>query len=85
MTKKFSVTVGYTTYMLDPGDVAELLAISSRAVRIERQKYSEPFHPAVEQEPFITSVELVDVEDGPIADAPDKMTAATREASDLPF
>jgi hypothetical protein len=64
MIRKLKISIGYNAdYILEPEDAVRLLEIANRAVRVTQQgRYSGPYVLAEDQEPFISSAELVEFE-----------------------
>ena len=61
--KRLKISIGWNAdYIIEPEDAIRLLEIANRAVRVGRPGYSGPYHPAEDQEPFISGAELVDFE-----------------------
>jgi hypothetical protein len=64
MLRKLKISMGYNAdYILEPEDAVRLLEIANRAVRVTQQgRYSGPYVLSDDQEPFISSAELVEFE-----------------------
>lgn len=60
--KGFAATIGYDTYLIQPGDIGPLFEIASRSVMIEQTNWQEPHHPAADGKPFVTDIKLIDFE-----------------------
>lgn len=71
--KSLSITIGYDHYLLSEKDAIRMLAIASRATKIERSNngWQGPFREIENGEPFVTCAELVEVEYDDPADSTD--------------
>jgi hypothetical protein len=67
--KKFVVRIGYVEYAVEQDDAAELLAIASRALVVERPNYSGPYYVKKEQEQFVDNLQLSEVIEEPRPDS----------------
>jgi hypothetical protein len=67
--KKFVARIGYVDYAVEQDDAAELLAIASRAVAVERLKWGEPYYKRKEQEQIVESLQIAEVIEEPRSDS----------------
>lgn len=71
--KGFAATIGYDTYLIQPGDIGPLFEIASRSVKIEQAHWQEPCYPAADSKPFVTEVKSIDFEQERQADGTELM------------
>ena len=85
--KRMRVEIGYASYLIDPRDAIVMLEIANRMVRVEMPNYGKPWQQAAEQEPFVTTVQLVDYEPLALPAEPRAVAPEPRRAPDeeIPF
>lgn len=98
MTKQMICTIGYQHYAVDPHDAVLLLDVAQRMTAVDSMGWDKPYRPKPDAEPFVTSLELREVDMEPEPPEPEvapvqppaplqitEQRKITHDTDDLPF